>query len=106
MKSILRVKLLVSSMYLPYITTNTCRTFKNARNPCSIISICFHVITNDIVSCLCLLMLYCYRTSIRLAYKEIDTELKKQDNEIKKMNPKKADQVDRLGMGGIGLGNK
>jgi len=45
-------------------------------------------------------------TSIRLAYKEIDNELKKQDNEIKKMDPKKADQVDRLGMVGIGLGNK
>ena len=45
--------------------------------------------------------------SMRLAYQDLTTSAEKQKKELSKMDPKKAEQMERLGMGfggGAGLG--
>lgn len=40
---------------------------------------------------------------MRLAYKNVESERQKQEERMKRMDPKKAQQMERLGMGSIGL---
>ena len=42
---------------------------------------------------------YIFRASMRLAYKDMSLERKKQEDKLKAADPKKAEQFERLGMG-------
>lgn len=42
------------------------------------------------------------RASMRLAYQDMSIEKKKQEEKLKQSDPKKAEQIERLGMGGLG----
>ena len=43
-----------------------------------------------------------YSMSLSLAYKELSINEKKRDERIKNLDPKKKEQVERLGMGAMG----
>ena len=47
-------------------------------------------------------MHYSYRIMLKLAYKDLSLEEKKRDEAMKNMDPKKREQMERLGMGAIG----
>ena len=40
-----------------------------------------------------------FRASMRLAYQDLSVQTKKQDEKMKSMDPKKREQMERLGMG-------
>ena len=42
---------------------------------------------------------YFYRLSTRLAYQDVEVDRKKEEERIRKVDPKKAEQLERLGMG-------
>jgi hypothetical protein len=44
----------------------------------------------------------CSMQSLSLAYKELSIETKKRDDQLKNLDPKKKEQMERLGMGGAG----
>ena len=46
--------------------------------------------------------IYCYRASLRFAYQDLSVERKKQEAQLHNMNPMKAEQMQRLGMGMTG----
>ena len=47
----------------------------------------------------CNFELICVRASMRLAYKDMSIERKKQEDKLMQSDPKKAAQLERLGMG-------
>ena len=47
-------------------------------------------------------MHYSYRIMLKLAYKDLSLEEKKRDEAMKNMDPKKREQMERLGMGAVG----
>ena len=49
-----------------------------------------------------LLAYICHRASLKLAYKDLSLEEKKRDESMKKMDPQKKAQMERLGMGFAG----
>ena len=53
----------------------------------------------QIIDCL---LLYLDRASMRLAYQDLSVQEKKQNEKLKRMDPKKAQQAERLGMGFAG----
>lgn len=60
-----------------------------------------HFAENLFYSCIQNLVVICCRASMRLAYQDMSLERKKQEEKLKASDPKKAQQLERLGMGFI-----